>query len=112
MKLVELETFLKTVKFRNEDSTIVRGGWFDVEYETDEDYFSFSFNYDFKKNRFECCVSIYHASEDNNCENQEAHTEEKEYYDDNLSDLVKEIADEFGYDFTKAFNNDLSKAVI
>jgi len=110
MTIKELETWIKQVRFQNEKVTFSNS--FDVEYETDEDYINVSFNYDFKKNRFECGVSIYHASEDNNAENVEAHTDEYDYHDDNLSSLVLKVADELGDDFTKAFNSDLEKAVI
>lgn len=107
MSIIELEEWIKQVRFENEK--VKFSNEFTVEYDDGEDYTSFIFHYDFKKNRYECSVSVYHASEDNNAENVEAHTDEYDYHCNELLNLVNLIAQDFGEKFLKEFAAQLEK---
>ena len=111
MTLEELEVYLQTVRGISPNGRKI-GPWFDVEYETDEDYFSFSFVYNFEKEKFEVYYSIYHASEDNNANNPDAHTDEDEGYSANLKELVDALVEEQGDLFKDNFYKDLERFTV
>jgi hypothetical protein len=82
---------------------LLNGNYLEIESENEHDYFHFELTYNKKKNKFSAGVSIYHASEDNNANNPESHTDEEEYYDEDLKTLILELMKIYGQDFTEAF---------
>lgn len=82
--------------------------WLDLEWETERDIFGISIEWDAEKNCFKAYTSVYHASEDNNAEYPERHTDEEEYSADTLEELYKELIEEFGEEFVKAFESELN----
>lgn len=111
MTLEELEVYLQTVRGISPNGRKI-GGYFEVEYETDEDFYLYAFDYNFEKQRFECGYSIYHASEDNNANNPEAHTDEDEGYSANLKELVDALIEEQGDLFKDNFYKDLERFTV
>lgn len=110
MSIIELEEWIKQVVFENKISKLSKS--FEVEYETDTDNLLFVFDYSYKRNRYECNISVYHASEDNNAENVEAHTDEDLYYSNSLLDLVNQVAEDYGELFLQEFSYNLEKISI
>lgn len=106
-KLNELKERLKAVQWEFKGNKISKS--FEVEYEDEGDQFQFYFNYNYQKKRYECGVSVYHASEDNNCEYPESHTDEEDYFNEDFDELVKELKDYYGISFTKHFKEELLK---
>jgi len=80
-----------------------------VEYEDKDNYdqFQFCLTYDFEKKRFKCYFGVYHAGEDNNCENQEGHTDEYESSNKSLRILLKELKEDYEKDFVELFYDDM-----
>lgn len=83
--------------------------WFDFEFETDEDNVFVSFNYNIINQCFEVGLSIYHASEDNNGENVESHTDEITIFGHSIDELINRINDEYFLDFRSRFISYLKK---
>lgn len=111
MTLKELEVYLQTVRGISPNGRKI-GGYFEVEYETDEDFYLYAFEYNFEKQRFECGYSVYHASEDNNAEYPEAHTDEYDSCAKSLKELVDIIISDEGDLFKKNFYDDLERFTI
>lgn len=97
MILNELKEYLKKVWATSKDKKISQ--FYNIEYRTDEDELYFDFIYNYDKQRYECYVSVYHASEDNNAENVEAHTDENTYWNTDLELLINELTEEYGNEF-------------
>lgn len=68
-----------------------KGLKYEGEFDNDYDYISYFIEY--KNGKYELSMSIYHASEDNNAENTDAHTEEIEEVFDTVKDLNDEYPD-------------------
>lgn len=105
-KLNELKEHLKEVQCEFKGNKLSKS--FEVEYEEDGDQFQFCFRFNYKTERYECDVSVYHASEDNNCENQESHTDESSYRYKNLEDIIEDLKEEY-VSFSKHFKEELLK---
>ena len=101
MTIEQLEQTLKVIKGQYKDYKF--GEYFDFEYEDEETYdqYQVSIKYDFQKEKFELNCSCYHASEDNNCENQEAHTEEETWHFNSLQDLFDNLDERCQKEFNK-----------
>lgn len=83
-QLSDIENYLKTVgDLYLED--------YEQEYDFAIDIVGGTLTYNEKTNNFDFYLSIYHASEDNNAENVDYHTDEEEYSFDN----IEEVYDEF-----------------
>ena len=85
-QLKEMETYLLSGK----DLYLEE---YEQEYEHDFaiDIVSGELTYNTKTNTFDFCLGVYHASEDNNAEYPERHTDEEEY----SFDTIEEVYDEF-----------------
>jgi len=94
-KFAEVEAYLK-----NADR-----GSIDFEWETDEDICNGSILWNEKKERFEAGLSIYHASEDNNAEYPEMHTDEEDASAKTIKELYKLLVDDYGEEFKNAFED-------
>ena len=86
-QLADIENYLKTVgDLYLED--------YEQEYDFAIDIVGGNLTYNEETNTFDFYLSIYHASEDNNAENVEYHTDEEDY----SFDTIEEVYDEFpGY---------------
>lgn len=79
-KLQVMEEYLKSTKFAS----------LDTEWEAEGDIIGAYLDYNTRKNMFILGLSIYHASEDNNAEYPERHTDEEEFSDDSLAEMYED----------------------
>ena len=79
-KLQVMEEYLKSTKFAS----------LDTEWEAEGDIIGAYLDYNTRKNMFILGLSIYHASEDNNAEYPERHTDEEEFSYDSLAEMYED----------------------
>ena len=92
-KLTDVEDYLKDADH----------GSIDFEWENDYDFVNGSILWNKDKEIFEAGLSIYHASEDNNANNPDAHTDEEDYSANTIKELYNYLSEDFGEEFEKAF---------
>ena len=85
------------------ENYLLEGNSLEFESKTDEKQYHFELAWYEKKMRFEAYVQVYRASDDNNCENEEDHTEENIHFDKDLKTLILELVKTYGPQFTKPF---------
>jgi hypothetical protein len=100
-QLTEMEAYLKSGKALQLEE-------YEEEYDSAVDIVSGELTYNTKTNTFDFCLGIYHASEDNNAEYPEYHTDEEEYSFDSLEEIYDEFP-QYLEDIYKWHAGDFSK---